>query len=440
MKHQGLLIVCASLAFAGCSLGESPTSPAMSRPAATAKDPAPFVAAQAFPGFEVSYVGRTFEGDVTTFTYAVTGIADGPGLNHFVLQIPACAGALVASSPNGGVVGTDQQSGLNGIKWGDVSVSNGQTETFSVSFAGDLPEGLIRVAAKIGSAVGRAVLPGPCQGFLVSGFVFVDQDSSGTRDQSNEPGILAGVTVALIDPDGNVRTDVTDTSGAYSILALDGAHVLTVAASTPAADFNEELFDSFAPTTATARSLEISGDTPGIDFGFKPKAKQIASEIELGILVTNGLDRGFWIKVVRAVSRGGTHGGFDAAEVLGFLAQIETMAFPDPYAFTDGSELGQALGILTDASKDPVDLLYRELFVTELNDAAGRGLIAEPELQDVLISWGESLIIDRRSAGKIGTGDGGLDAKPAPSIETDIQAAMSVFNNLNQRGGGDIPD
>jgi len=438
VKHLGLLIASASLAFAGCSLRESPTAPAASRPAATAK--APFGVVQAVPGFELSFVGRTVAGGVSTFTYAVTGVADGPALNQLVLQIPACAGALVASSPNGGVAGPDQQTGLNGIKWGDVSVSNGKSETFSVSFAGDVSEGLIRVAAKIGSGVGRAVLPGPCQGFWVSGTVFIDPDSSGTQDQENEPGIAAGVTVALIDGDGNVRTDITDANGAYSILALDGSHVVTIASSTPQSDFNEELFDSFTPTTATAKSLQISGDTPGIDFGFKPKAKQIASQIELGILVTNALDRGFWTKVVRAVSRGGTYGGFDATEVRGFLAQIETMAFPDPYAFTDGSEFAQALVILTAAAKEPVDLLYRELFVTELNDAAGRGLIADPVLQDVLISWGESLIIERRSVGKLGTGSDGLDAKPVPSIETDIQSALSVFNNLNQRGGGDIPD
>ncbi len=443
MKLQGHIVAFISLTlvlFVGCSLEESPTSAPAPRFPATGKDAATYTISQAFPGFQVSYTGRSVANGNTTFSYSVSGIADGPALSQLVLQIPACAGALVASSPNGGVVGPDQQSGLNGIKWGDVSVSNGQTQTYSISFAGDLPEGLIRVSAKVGSDIGRTILPGPCQGFWVSGSVFVDHDSSGTRDQADEPGIVADVTVTLIDSDGNVRTDITDANGAYSILALDGAHVLTVTSSTPASDFNEELFDSFAPTNATVRNLVISADTPGNDFGFEPKAKQIATEIELGILVTNGLDRGFWIKVVRAVSRGGTYGGFDATEVLGFLAQIETMAFPDPYAFTDGNEFAQALAILTDASKVPVDLLYRELFVTELNDAAGRGLIADQTLQDVLISWGEALIIDARSVGKLGTGDDGLDAKPVPDIETDIQSALNVFNNLNQRGGGSIPD
>ena len=177
-----------------------------------------------------------------------------------------------------------------------------------------------------------------------------------------------------------------------------------------------------------------------MDFGFKPNAKQIATQIETGILFTNGLDRSFWIKVMRAASRGDTYKGFDPTEVLGFLAQIEVKAFPDPYVFSDGNEIDEALAILTDAARDPLALLYRELFVTELNDAANRGLIADPVLQDVLISWGESLIIDRRSVGKLGAGSDGLDAKPAPAIETDIQEALDVFNNLNQRGGGDIPD
>lgn len=442
MKLQGRIVAFFSLTLVllvGCSFEETPTSASAPRFPAREKDGATYTIAEAFPGFLVTYTGRSVANGNTTFSYSVAGIADGSALSQLVLQIPACAGALVASSPNGGTVGPDQQSGLNGIKWGNVSVSSGQMQIYSITFAGDVPEGLIRVSAKVGSTVGSTILPGPCQGFWVSGTVFVDSDSSGTLDP-DEPGIVADVTVALVDIDGNVRTDVTDANGAYAILALDGAHVLTVAASTPATDFNEELFESFAPTTATTRNLQISGDTPNVDFGFEPKAKQIATQIELGILFTNGADRSVWTKVMRAASHGASYKSLDPSEVLGLLAEIETMAFPDPYTFSDGNEINEALAILTVQSKDPAELLFRELFVTELNDAAGFGLIADPVLQDVLISWGESLIIDSQSVSKLGTGPDGIDAKPVPSIETDIQAALDVFNGLNQRGGGDIPD
>src|SRR5512145_3158742 len=163
MKLQVRIVAFISLTlvlFVGCSLEESHTSAPAPRVSSAGKDAATLPVSQAIPGFQVSYLGRSVANGNTTFSYSVTGIAQGPALSQLVLQIPACAGALVASSPNG-VVGTDEQSGLTGIKWGNVSVSNGQTEGFSISFAGDVPEGLIRAAGKVGSDIGRIILPGP---------------------------------------------------------------------------------------------------------------------------------------------------------------------------------------------------------------------------------------------------------------------------------------
>ncbi len=443
---KGFFVLSASLGLvlAGCSLQESPVSPQTQRVSALGKNPAPLAAAQqTLGGYLVTYGGRTTSGGNTSFSYSVTGIADGPALSQFVLQIPACAGALLASSPNGGIVGSDQASGVNGIKWGNVSVSNGQTESFSITFAGDVPEGLIRVAGKVGTDVLPGILPGPCQKFILSGTVFVDPDSSGTRDQGDEPGILADVTVTLVDDVGNVRTDVTDAAGGFAFEVIEGTHTLRIEAATPTVDFNEQLFDAFSATNSTSRTVVITGDSPNNDFGFKPKAKKIANDIALGVLPTTGKDRSFWIKVLRAVARGTSYGGYDAPAVLRFLQQIEAAFFPDPYQLTDGAEFDAALAILTANARTPLELLYRELFVTEMNDAAGRGLVSAPDLQDVLISWGEGLIIDRRTTptlAKTGARLPSTEARIAPTTDTDVQSALSVFNNLNQRGGGDIPD
>ena len=443
MKLQGLRILAASLAVvgAGCSLQESPTSPQMPRASALAKDPGSTTAAtqQTIPGFVVAYTGRTVANGTTTFSYSVTATADGSAMSQLVLQVPPCAGSVVALSPNTGTIGPDQQSGLYGVKWGNVSLSSGQSLTYSYTFAGDVPEGFIRVAAKVGTTVNRFVLPGPCQYYLISGTVFVDPDSSGTRNQANEAGIIANVTVTLVDGEGNVRTALTDAFGHYEFKGFDGTYTVRVDSSTPTTDFNEQLFDAFWATGPSTTTFSITGDSPGHDFGYKPKAKKIATDIALGVILTTGKDRSFWIKVVRTVSHGGTYGGYDATAVLGFLAQIEGEYFPQPYQLTDGSELASALDILTENARDALTELHRELFVSELNDAAGLGLVNDPDLQDVLLSWGEGLIVSRTGVAIVGNNTPPVAAKPA-TIETDIQSALTVFNNLNQRGGGTIPD
>ena len=93
--------------------------------------------------------------------------------------------------------------------------------------------------------------------------------------------------------------------------------------------------------------------------------------------------------------------------------------------------------ILIGAPTALVDQLFQTLFVTELNDAAGLGLTNEASLQGVLISWGESLIVEFKQE-TVTYKEPTTTARAG--IETDIQTALNVFNGLNQRGGGDIPD
>jgi hypothetical protein len=389
-------------------------------------------------GYLITFGGRSFANDQTTYTYTVSGTGASPELTHFAIEIPACAPALVAYDPNGTTIGYDPFTGLDGIKW-TRSLGAGESRTYSLTYAGDVPDGLVRVGIKAGDTGEIGVLPGPCQGFWITGTVFVDPDSSGSLDLLDEPGIIANVTVTIAGGLQGTLNTATNASGQYAFQVLEGTYSVRIDGATPQADFNEELAASFSPTSASMVSVTVGPDASGVDFGYKPNAKKIISDFELGKLLCTGETRKFWTQVLRNVSRGSTYGGYDDMAVLGFLAQIEGAFFPEPYQFSDGQELAEALDILTTNPKTAVEALYRELFVTELNDAAGLGLVNDQELQDVLISWGESLIIDRTSPAAARS-PLGPSMSSKTSLDSDLDDALTVFNNLNQRGGGDIPD
>jgi hypothetical protein len=75
-----------------------------------------------------------------------------------------------------------------------------------------------------------------------------------------------------------------------------------------------------------------------------------------------------------------------------FVAEIQTLFLDDPFRFTPGNELQEALDILNDKSKDSVAQLRRELLATEFNQVAGKGLIDADGVQLAIISWAESLV------------------------------------------------
>ncbi len=431
MKPKGLILALVVLAITpvGCAQRGTPNSPdaavgtAAGRRAALATS-----GSETVGNYTVRYDGRTFAGGQTTFAYTVSGTGVDPALSNFVIQLPACAPALASSVPSGGTIGTDPNSGLFGIKW-SLSLGTSESRAYSITFPGDVPEGLVRVAVKAGTAVGIAVLPGPCQGFLISGTVFVDPDSSGSRNATTEPGILADVTVALVDGSGAIQTVLTDQNGHFSFTRLDGTYTVRVDTSTPAADFNEELAESFSATGPTALSVTVGPDASGVDFGFKPKTKKLIADFESGALSSTGEPGSFWTKAFRAAARGGSYGGFNATSLRALLTQIEGAFFPDPYQFTDGNELQEAFAILAGHPKVPLDVFYQDLFVAELNDASGKGIVADPDLQDVLLSWGESLII----AGSAGS----LQA----TADDEFVVGSTLLKKINnERGGGGIPE
>lgn len=141
--------------------------------------------------------------------------------------------------------------------------------------------------------------------------------------------------------------------------------------------------------------MTVGPDAPYVDFGFEPKSKKIINDFSVGTLVTTGETSAFWTKVLRAASRGKSCAGYSPAAVLAMLQQIEGPFLADPYQFADGREIAGAPAIVSGNPRDDYGRLYQQLPAAELNDASGRGLIGNADLQDVLLAWGESLLAPR---------------------------------------------
>ncbi|MCI0712496.1 MAG: hypothetical protein L0154_20235 [Chloroflexi bacterium] len=128
-------------------------------PVALAQDPNAF-------GYEVTFVGRTYDpvSNTTTFTYRVVGSGEPPALSHFDLEIPQCEDSpsleVVSFSPTQAVqIGTDPNTGVNGIKW-DFGLAEDGEQLYSITFEGDVVLGEVATAVKAGNGFETIILPG----------------------------------------------------------------------------------------------------------------------------------------------------------------------------------------------------------------------------------------------------------------------------------------
>jgi hypothetical protein len=426
-------LVSLGVLLSNCTTREDPASVS---PTHQDKSRAIAPASQVLLGnFDVQFIDRVFVDNQTTFSYLVSGTGSGPSLNHFTLEIPSCLPPLASYSPtNGVVIGTDPTTGITGIRW-DSSLLPDESRIYSITFPGDVPKGRVDAAIKAGDDPVIGVVPGPCcAGFVISGTVYVDADSSGSRDVG-ESGI-ADVTITLVDPDASEKTTTTDSLGAFSFRRCDGDYTIRIDLATPEDDFNDDLGEDFDPTGPNSLIVTVGPDSPNNDFGFKPRTEEIIQDLEVGALQTDGQDVKFWTKQVRWALHGGIgNPDFGLSAMDSFVTAIQQLAIPSPYQFTPGNEYREALEILTTRSKDPVDLLLQQLLATEFNHVAGKGLLAQSDLQLVLIAWGEAII------------SAGLPASPgAASGRTggialafgtgDFDKAIQLFELMNGGGGG----
>lgn len=397
--------------------------------------------------FVVTFDGRTFDGEQTTFQWTVAGTGAGPALRYFAVELPECAPEPSAYSPTEGALfyyfaGPDAYT----LKW-RLALDSRDTEgrQYSISFPGNVPLGTVRGIFQ-NSVVQVLEIPGPCAGntevYEISGTVFIDADADGLRDDVE--GGLGDVIVEVSLAGGGVETVLTDADGHWS--ASRGAGTWTVAVDTVAYPeaFNPTLSQSFNATTATSREVTVGPDAPDQDFGFNPSVEDIIADIEQGEILPAGESVKWWKQQLHpalglannnpdlpSTPNGKRNpprpGRYDPEVLRGFLTTIEGLYLPDPYVFTPGDELASAFEILRPHPTNDYEDLYRELLATELNLVSGRGLVGvDPGLHDALVSWGESLLV--------------LSLEDTAKAYVDLGRAIRIFQTINTGGGGGIDD
>jgi hypothetical protein len=432
--HVFALLAILGVVFVGCSQNEDPVAvdtfaPGLSLTMSSIPGPT-VVTSTVINGFNLQFDGRTYANDQTTFSYTVTGENAPHSLSNFFLELPDCAPALASFTPAGGTIGLNPLTGLYGIKW-DISLGPNESRSYSITFQGDVPLGAILAAVKASDVSPLGEIAGPCDGFEISGTVYVDADASGAQNGADEPGI-ADVTVALVDGGGNVLNSTTDVNGDYSFIRYAGTYTARIDTATTADDFNEVLNDQFTPTGPTSAVVIVGPDSPDNDFGYEPEAEKITFELEAGILLTTGEGPKYWIKQLR----GGGKTDFDSATMAAFLTEIQGLFLPEPFQFTPGNELKEAINILKSKSKDPLDQLTKELLAAEFNEVSGKGIVGEEELQSVLLAWVESLIAQSSSAGPAAAATKGDDRPQRAIPTTSIEDALGLLKGINGATGG----
>ncbi|MBN1163077.1 MAG: hypothetical protein JXB45_00725 [Candidatus Krumholzibacteriota bacterium] len=412
-----------TLVLAGCSTEEQifrteapeENLPTLTSTAGTSQSSIPTTAM--LHGYLVEFTGRDYNGEATTFYYTVTGAGAEHDLLSFFIELGDCVPYPADWEPSGVYVNIHSAIDLYGIKWyNDLGMD--ESRDYSVTFSGDIPLGITRTCIMLPYDPAVAQIAGPGCGYEISGNVYIDADGDGVRDIAEESGI-AGVTVTLSDGDGHSQTALTDLGGDYEFLANAGTYTLLIEAATPAEDFNESLAESFDPSGPTSVTVSIGPDSPGNDFGFSPQVEEITADLEEGIILTTGEPAKFWTKEVRSALHGGNgNPTYDVETMAQFLVQIQALFLPEPFQFTPGNEFQEALNILKEkaardqghnalnaiskkgalpdllksmSKKDPLLILLKELLTAEFNHVSGRGMVEDPELQNVMLAWAEAI-------------------------------------------------
>lgn len=435
---SGLLLL---LALAACSGNVDPVSGPDGGADKRAIDPATVI----INGYAVSYGGRTFDGEQTTFTWNVVGTDTPPPLSYFLVELPPCAPAPSGWEPAEGHVYTHPTLGVTGMKWVlRIDPDDYTGRSYTLTFPGEVAEGTVAALVNAGMTTAAGEIPGPCAGvaleeFTLAGEVFIDTDGDGVRGPF-EAG-LEDVVVELAGPDQTVETFVTGADGAWHFLRTAGTWTVRVDTLGHADHLNAELRAYWDATTPLEAELVVGPDSFGTGFGFNPFGDRLAEDLENDTLVTDGESTDWWKQqlLVMIILQ---ERNFDPypdwiretyyapERILGFIETIEGLFLVDPFVFTEGDEFRSAYGQLRRLPQTDVQELRRELLTTEFNLASGRGIAGvNPVLLSSLVAWGESLVAAAEADGLKGA-----------KADIDLVGATRIFRGINTGGGGGIDE
>lgn len=295
---------------------------------------------------------------------------------------------------------------------------------------------------------------GECDGFYtVSGTVYVDGNTN-QQKEAGESGIQ-NVTVHLLDESGSEIASKTTASGEFSFNVFTGNeesyYTLKLSEITDdATDFNEQLFDSYSPTTnPPEQNLTLtSEDVSNINFGFAPQIEEIIQKFEDQTIMVNTQNTHYWktrlfvAKLADALlNRGGSGIDFPPVnnsvnELRDYLEEIENLLLDEPFQFGE-NKFATAYHILNRPDTE-LEKFLAELLTAQLNVVSGRGS-GSLNFDLSLLAYGESVAAeelfpdgsDLRVSGKV------MQAGSSSQLSTTrLSSATNLFRTFNLSGGG----
>lgn len=369
----------------------------------------------------VEFTGRELKGSgeslTTTFNYRVSGTGFTPQLDSFFLEVPACAGSATSWTP---------QQPVNvqptSIKWNN-SVSKDGSQDYSVTYAGDVPLGIISSTVTRGSYVASGLVLGPCKGvYTLSGSIYIDANNNGTK-QPEESGI-SSISVDLFDSD-NVKLGSVNTSddGSYSFMVLAGNYRIAVGDDL----LNDANYTAGGDTEVTVEN--VSKDLSGFNFGYLVNSSKIIKDLEDKVLQVNTEPTKFWISAIK--NAGKRNSPYTKEQILALLVNIEGLLLEEPFQFGTEKE-SIALEILSRPIKTPLDEFLQQLLTAELNIVSGRGALLPNGEQNeafnkALLIYGEAVACRESGncSGETGTSSINYETKALRSTDTKL---LTSFN------------
>jgi len=296
----------------------------------------------------------------TTFHYKVSGTNQTPQLDTFILEVPPCAGTPLSWTPLPSSKYED-----NSITW-NRSISSSGSEDFTITYAGNISQGIVETTVIRRGLVATGSVIGPCKGiFTLDGNIYIDANGDGVK-QSSESGI-PGLEVKLINNSDNkeLASVLTSSNGSYSFKILNGDYSVISTASL--------LSNNYNPTTAISVNLGLtSGSRTGINFGYLVDSRKVTNELKEGIIQTNNQPTKYWVQEIRQAGK--RNSTFSNEQILKFLDDVEKLLLPEPFNLgTDKKK--SAIDILTRPIRTDLDAFLQQLLTAQLNIVSGRGAL-----------------------------------------------------------------
>ena len=369
----------------------------------------------------ITFVNSTYSRGKTTFNYSVSG----SGSFHFEVELPECAGTPSSVSPNGASIDSD---GLNPtVEWHPPYNACQSSCAYSITYNGNVKEGIVEVSIKVGSNFYVGELPGACaRVFDIGGMLFADANSNGAPD--GEAGIF-DKEVLLLDAYGEVASDQSDINGNYLFECIpQGDYTVMVVTADVVGDTDNEYIQA---TTSTEQDITIGPDQLDVNFGFEPKVDKMTNDMKFGDLETDGRSANYW-KTQASKALSGRPDDFTASEFNDLIDDINDFALSNPFSL---SNLQHVKDLLSKPTKTDAEKLQRELLAAELNHFAEFGFIdTDEQLQEVMLIWVEGVL-----AGALGGSASSLQTKTVSAAAVSsgtLSSATSMTRTFNSGGGG----